>query len=136
MRILISDHQSLRQGTVIRLLDVLVENEYLQVFENEYDIVWGVDLTQEDLRFVFSTSSTEDVIDNSLEKHLRTLLEDYGAVTRQLETALEEVDHERLKRKAGDLEKEINEVRIRLSALQGPNSQSGLASQSTRKETA
>ena len=116
MPVIISSYQRLRQGTVTRLLDVLVENEYLTVVENEYDIIWGIDLTEKDLKFRSPPLSSEG-IQRSLERRINKLLEDYEAITGALEDAIGPVERERMKRQADDLEEEIQELKRKLANL-------------------
>jgi hypothetical protein len=44
---LISNYRRPRQEVVLRLLDALVANNYLHRVENEFDVVWGRDISQE-----------------------------------------------------------------------------------------
>lgn len=115
--ILISPYGRLRNEVVSRLLEVLVENGYLHVLENEYDIIWGMDVADHSIDFVRTDFGTSDIIRKSLEGYLEEQLEEYEAVHRQLGRAWGEVERTRLKRRAEELENEIDEVREKLNGI-------------------
>ncbi len=69
-RVLIAPHERLREDTVERLLDVLVENNYLKRVEGDFEIIWGRDVNE---RTPFPPKKKSD---DQLEINLFNLLSD------------------------------------------------------------
>jgi serine/threonine-protein kinase len=117
--IIISPHSRLRSDVVMRLLDVLVEYNYLQRAADEFDIIWGrevnlghVQATQvidrrDDIAFWEEQLKQRRRNWQKLQKNMSNYAE--GEVPLHLENALEAE------------EKGIEEAEARLAALRGNN---------------
>lgn len=121
-RVIISPHKRQRDEVILRLLDVLVGNGYLQQAEDEFDIIWGRDITEGGLELAGRVTHAEEIASKeervrTLEKRLNALLDDHQAASSQLSNALSEVERARLRRQIEGLEQEIDKVQSDLDSL-------------------
>jgi len=126
-RVVISSYKRLRDEVVLRLLDVLVGNGYLQRVEDEFDIVWGRDATESAMKLIGRITHAEEIASREtlvgmLEERLKALLSDHEAASNQLISALGEVERARLKRQIEGLEQEIEQVQGSMDSLRKTHS--------------
>jgi hypothetical protein len=117
--VIISSSKPLRQQVVRKLIAVLIGHEYLKQVEDEYDLIWGRDVTELDVQRRASHASNATLKDKKtiLESRLGRLLRDYEAASHQVTDALSYTDRERIKRQLEELDQEINQVRDHLQSL-------------------
>lgn len=111
--VLITPHQRLRDDVVLRLLDVLVENNYLKRVDNAYDVIWGRDASEKRIKVTQHVVRADKA--TILRKQLSDLHIDYEAATKQLGRTLSEVDRTRLERQVEDLRQKIESMETEIN---------------------
>jgi serine/threonine protein kinase len=106
--ILITSHQRLRDDVVMRLLNVLVENDYLKRVDNAYDVIWGRDASAQQNKLKQQVTHADKTV--IMQRQLAALYADYEAATNQLGQSLSALDRTRIERQVENLRQQIESL--------------------------
>ncbi len=111
----ISPHKRLRDEVIVRLLEVLVKNNYLKRTENDFDIVWGRDINEQVVGTLAGTIYAGKI--ELMQGRLEALMDDYTSASEQLTHALGGVERQRLMRRLEQIDAEMEKIQGQLDSL-------------------
>jgi hypothetical protein len=111
----ISPHKRLRSEVALRVLEVLVESNYVDQAQNAFDVVWGRELSPRRQATVALTLHADHIA--LLQKRRAELLEEIEAALEQQSEALSDVTKRKLQRQIDRSERELASINEKLEPL-------------------